>query len=511
MLNFIDNFLNRTTMYRLALYYLLGLLGLAIFFGAIGILPYNPLALLLSAVLMTAICYATNFIFVRVFKAHENTESVYITALILALIITPPAKFLPLDMSAVPLLIWAPILAMASKFIFAIGKKHLFNPAALAVAVTAFAINQSATWWAGGNLPLLPFVLLGGFLIVRKIQREGMIIVFFLAAAASVILTTSGSGDPLSSLWKTALHSPIFFFAFVMLTEPLTTPPTKSTRLFYGILVGALFAPNINLFGVYSTPEIALLAGNIFSYLVSPKWKETLRLKEVREIGKDIYDFIFTSDKKINFRPGQYLEWTLKSEKLDSRGNRRYFTIASSPTEDEIRMGVKFYPEPSSFKKYLSVMRAGDTIAASQLAGDFTLPRDKTKKLVFIAGGIGVTPFRSMIKYLLDKNEKRDITILYSCKTVEEFVYRDVFEEARQKLGIKTIYVVSDAANIPGGWAGVVGFVDMKLIAKEVPDFLERTFYISGPRSMILAFEDALRKTGLSRWKIKADFFPGFA
>ncbi|TSC59696.1 MAG: hypothetical protein LiPW15_716 [Parcubacteria group bacterium LiPW_15] len=511
MFNHIDNFLNRITMYRLVLYYLSGLLGFAVIFSAAGILPHNPLSLLTSAALMLIISYAVNFIFVRVFEAHDNTESVYITALILALIIVPPATLFPLDTSVLPILIWAPIFAMASKFIFAIGKKHLFNPAALAVALTALVVNQSATWWVGRSLSLSPLIFFGGLLIVRKIQREGMIAAFFIAAATSIVLTTSGIGDPLVSLGKAALYTPTFFFAFVMLTEPLTTPPTRVPRLIYGVLVGALFASNINILGVYFTPEVALLVGNVFSYFVSPKWKEVLRLKEVKEIGADIYDFVFTTDKKINFRPGQYLEWTLKGEKPDSRGNRRYFTLASSPTENEIRMGVKFYPKPSSFKKYLSALKPGDTIAASNLAGDFILPGNKNKKLVFIAGGIGVTPFRSMIKYLLDRNEKRDITIIYSAKSPKEFAYMDIFEEAKEKLGIKTIYCISDSPNVPEGWAGPVGIVDMALIVKEVPDFKDRTFYVSGPRSMTTSFEDNLKKTGVPGRRIRVDFFPGFA
>ena len=140
--------------------------------------------------------------------------------------------------------------------------------------------------------------------------------------------------------------------------------------------------------------------------------------------------------EKLKFKPGQYLEWTLPHEKIDNRGMRRYFTIASSPTEKDMIMGVKFYDKPSSYKQSLISLENQGIVVASQLAGDFTLPKDKNKKLIFIAGGIGVTPFRSMIKYLIDNNEKRDIVIFYSNKSFADIAYKEIFDEAAKKLRI---------------------------------------------------------------------------
>ena len=74
---------------------------------------------------------------------------------------------------------------MASKFIFAVGRKHVFNPAAFGVALPAFLLDQPATWWVGGNLPLLPVVLIGGLLIVRKLQRLDLVATFVAVALAT--------------------------------------------------------------------------------------------------------------------------------------------------------------------------------------------------------------------------------------------------------------------------------------------------------------------------------------
>ncbi len=211
------------------------------------------------------------------------------------------------------------------------------------------------------------------------------------------------------------------------------------------------------------------------------------------------------------FRPGQYLEWTLGHQKADSRGNRRYFTLASSPTENEIIMGVKFYNPASSFKKALLSLSAGDEIVASQLAGDFVLPKNKNQKLVFLAGGIGVTPFRSMTKYLLDKNEKRDVVFFYSNKTIQDLLYSDIFSVAEKDFGMKMVYTLAELDKIPSDWPGERGFIDEKMIRNNVPDFMERMFYISGPRVMVVAFEKILAKLGIPKNQIKTDFFPGFA
>jgi len=495
MLNFIDNFFNRTTMYRLALYCLAALLIAAVILSFFGFLPFSPSALLASAAVIIISCAATNYIFALVFKAPANVESVYITALILALIINPP--LISTFSAGLPFLIWASVWAMAGKFIFAFRKKHIFNPAAFAVALTAITIGQSASWWAG-DFYMLPFVVLGGLLIVKKLLRWDLVLSFFAAAVVSILGFAIFIGsDPITILGKSLFESPIVFFAFIMLTEPITTPPTRFLRVCYGILVGLAFAPQVNIGPIYSTPELALLFGNIFSFLASPKGRFVLRLKEKNKIANETYDFLFSAERKLDFKPGQYLEWTLGHRHSDNRGVRRYFTIASSPTEENVRFGVKFYENASTFKKSLGALEIGDEITASQLAGDFTLPKNKNRKLAFLAGGIGITPFRSMIKYLLDKNERRNIVLIYANKSAEDIAYNDIWSEAREKIGAKI--------------ACPVGFITKEMIVREVPDFKERFFYISGPRAMVVVFEKTLKNLGVKRSQIKTDFFPGYA
>ncbi|MFZ2049053.1 MAG: RnfABCDGE type electron transport complex subunit D [Minisyncoccia bacterium] len=505
MMNFIDKKLNVVTMYRLVLYYLMTLLVFAMVFGYLGFLPYTPLALVISVVYITAVCYAINTIFSRVFKAPTNIESMYITALILVFLITPIKSFVDTDFYIIGL--WAGILSMATKYILAIRSKHIFNPAAVALVLTSFALGLSASWWIGNPWMVLP-VVVGGFLIVRKILRWDLVLSFFLASFIAIIFYHS-SGSYFTDFSRFLFSSSAFFFAFVMLTEPLTTPPTKYLRIVYGLIVGFLFAPATHIGSFYFSPELALVVGNIFSYTVSPKEKLILKLVQIKVVAKDTYDFIFSSNRKFSFRPGQYMEWTFAHNNPDNRGNRRYFTIASSPTEDTIRIGLKFYPEMSSYKNNLLNLKAGDVIVASQRAGDFTLPKNKNKKLAFIAGGIGITPFRSMLKSLVDTNEKRDIVSFYSNKTIEDIAYINIFDEAYEKLGIQTVYTLSDAG-VPPTWTGERGFITAEMIKKYAPDYMERYFYISGPHMMVTTFEKVLKDMGVKSRHIKTDFFPGF-
>jgi ferredoxin-NADP reductase/Na+-translocating ferredoxin:NAD+ oxidoreductase RnfD subunit len=502
----IDYYLNRLTMYRVVIYCLIFFLAAALVLSLFKVFPFAPLDLLLSTLFILGVCFLTNIIFAKVFGAPSNEESVYITGLILALIISPDHS-----LSYLAFAFWASVLAMASKYILAIGKKHIFNPAALAVVITAFTINQSASWWIG-NAYMAPIILIGGILIVRKIKRGDLVYSFFFSAILTILFFNYlKAGDPVKALQITFLSSPILFFSLVMLTEPMTTPPTKKLRIAYGLLTGFLFAPAIHLGSIYSTPELVLVVGNIFSYAVSPKFKLIMNLQNRNEVAAGTYDFVFKPDRKINYLPGQYIEATLAHEKPDNRGIRRFFTLASSPTEDDVRLGIKFYDNPSSFKENLLLAKAGTPVVAAQLAGDFYLPRNKKKKLVFFAGGIGVTPFRSMIKYLIDKGEKRDIVIFYGNKSFEDIAYQDIFDEAASKLGIKVIYALSDLQGTTDDWQGIRGRITKEAIEQNVPDYKERLFYLSGPHAMVEAYQNVLEELGVKKSRIKVDFFPGFA
>ena len=508
MLNFVDKLLDKITMYKLLLYYLIGLLVIAVFLSATGVLHFGVGAIILSTVILVVSCWIINKVFAEIFHAPTNVESVYITALILALIIAPMTSHTILNIT---FLLAAAGLAMASKYILTIRKKHIFNPAAIAVALTALGPRQSADWWVG-TTALLPFVLVGGLLLVRKIRRGQMVLIFFITSLlATIVYTLLTKGSVGTALHDTLFTSSMFFLGFVMLTEPLTTPPTSKKQSWYAVLVGLIFPPQFHIFSLYSTPELALIAGNVFSYIISPKTKLFPTLKQKLKITPDSVDFIFSPNQDFKYTPGQYVELTLPHKKTDNRGDRRYFTLASSPTEKDIRFGVKFYKGGSSYKKALLAINDQTTVVAAQVRGDFVLPNEDKQKLVFIAGGIGITPFRSMTRFLIDTKQKRDITLLYSARTNDDFAYKRVFEEARNEIGLNTIYFVTDEEVKGDSKHSRHQFIDEVAIKSEVSDYKKCFFYISGTQAMVKALQGILANLGVPKHQIKVDFFPGYS
>lgn len=508
MVKAIDTLLNTITMYRVVLYGLIILAIVAIIFGAAGILFYNPLSLLISLAILFNVCYFSNLLFGKMLNAPINGESSAITALILFFIFQPVTN---VDQGLT--LVLAGLIAMASKYVLAINKKHIFNPAAIATVILGMLGNGYALWWVGSDV-LLPIVVIIGLLIVRKIRRFRMVAAGITAAVVSIALVGVflNKVPALDAISQAFLSFPLIFFATVMMTEPLTTPHRNNLRIIYAVIVGLFFGAQFEFGPIFSTPELALVIGNIFSFIVSPKQRLSLALKDKKKLAQHMHEFVFTPSQKLAFQPGQYLEWTLPLKRpIDTRGNRRYFTIASSPTEPEIKLGVKIEEGKwSTFKKHLSEMKNGDILAASQLAGDFTLPKDPSKKLLFIAGGIGITPFRSMIQYLVDKNEKRDIIMLYTTPHPDELAYIPLFDEAEKKLGIKVVYVITREENAPNDWKGKKGRITEDMLKEVAPDYKDRDAYLSGPNAMVESYKSLLHQAGTAWNRIHADYFPGF-
>lgn len=503
-----DRFLNSITMYRLTLYILIVLMISAFAGSLFGLLPYRPLDILISSVIAVTFCYLTNFIFAKIFRVFPNVESVFITALILVLII--PVKF-PQN---VVFFIVASILAMASKYLLNIKKRHIFNPAAIAIVVFSLIFpGQIASWWVG-NLFMFPIIIIGAFLLIRKTRREYMAYSFLAVYILIVSITSFFNSLEFSSviyaLRQSFFESALLFFGSIMLTEPQTSPATKKLQIRYAVFVAFLYTtPQLRLLGIELTPEMALCFGNIYSYFISPNYRLGFILKEKTKLSHDTFAFIFSPVKNFKFIPGQYLEWTLQHKNTDTRGNRRYFSLASSPTEEKLMIAVKFYDKSSSYKKALVSLPIGSKIMASNLAGDFVMLKDLKKPLVFIAGGVGITPFRSVTKYIIDNKLNVNIILVFINKTFDDILYKDILKEAGM-FGIKTIHVLTDESRLPPDFEGLHGHLTDKMVKEIIPDFPSRIFYISGPQLMVQNIEKTLLDMKISKPKIKTDFFPGY-
>ncbi len=499
-MKFIDDMLNKTSMYGLTLYGLISLAFISTIFSLLGLITISWLSLVITLLLLIAVCGLVNYLFSLVLKIPLNQESSHISALILFFVLNPVS-----DLRSFYVAILAATLAMTSKYVLNICGKHIFNPAAISVFILDLVGIHAAIWWVSSPILILPIIILG-FLILRKIKRLGLFTSFAITSLLTIFLFQFRDfSQGLLDLEQAIIWGPLVFFGTIMLTEPFTLPPTTVKRSIYGVLVGFLFGLPYHLGPLFSSPETALIVGNIFSYLVSFKSKIKLFLVRKEQISDHLYDLVFRPERSFAYQAGQYMEWTMSNVSFNLKGNRRYFTLASSPTEKDIRLGISYHPDyPSAFKEKMLSMKEGESLVADNLAGDFVLPRNPKEKMVFIAGGIGVTPFRSMIKYLIDKKEQRDIIIFYSVTKNADLAYQDVIQEAQTNVGIKFIRVITDEKiqdEIPSK-------ITVDLIKREIPDYKERIFYLSGPPGMVKNFQSLLVKLGVK--KIKTDFFTGY-
>jgi ferredoxin-NADP reductase/Na+-translocating ferredoxin:NAD+ oxidoreductase RnfD subunit len=495
----IDRFLNKITMYRLLTYVLCGYTGIVLVYSLFGKTPAEPTKLVASLLILLFATYVTDRIFAFVFKVPANAESWLITALILFLIIAPinsPATIIALGLAGGT--------AIASKYLISFNGRHIFNPAAFAAAFMSLWGVLPTTWWIGSSL-FWPYTLIGGLLIVRKI-RHGVLVTAFVATA--IILELQQIHGALgANLIHFLVASPLIFLATIMLTEPATMPPTRNLQVVFSVLIGVLYVSNLAFGPLIVLPEVAILFGNLYAWIVSPKSSHRLKLRSIQKVGGNVYNYVFTPDRPIRFLPGQYMQWTLPGVPFDSRGNRRSFTIASSPTESTVQLGIKFYEPASQFKATMAQMRPGATIYASQLAGSFTLAGRSGAKFAFIAGGVGITPFRSMVKYLTDTNTKSNIIVLYAVSNPAELAYMTDFQAAA-RVGVKIVPIVTKPGNYPPGI--VAARLDAGTIARLIPDHADRHFYVSGPDAMVDATIHYLSTLGVSRPRIHTDHFSGY-
>lgn len=508
----IDRVLDGVTMYRLVFQGLVLLALVAAGLSAAGRLPFTPLQLAGSAAALLASSWLSNQLVARAVRAPVNGESAWITGLILLLIL-PPATTL----REAAILAAAAAIASASKYALAVRRQHLLNPAAVAALVVGLAWPGSmATWWVGSADMILPTLLLG-IVVLRRLGRTGFAATFVVVSTVATVVVGARSAAAITvstitdSLRLTLLSMPVLFFAAIMLTEPLTTPPRRWMRSAYAVLVGLLFAIPFQLGPLYSSPELALVIGNLATFLVHPRWRMRLQLVERTQLTRSTQQLRFSvRGARSRFSPGQYLEWTLVHPRADTRGQRRTFTIASAPEQDGLAIGVKFPEPPSSFKRALADLPVGGSIVAAQVAGDFTLPRDPRRKLLLIAGGIGVTPFQSMLQHLATTHQRRDAVLLYLGSGPEDFAYREQLEAAAKATGIRMVCIIPQPERAPAGWAGAVGRPSPSLLLELVRDLATRTAYISGPSGMVRSIASALRAAGLPRRRIVTDAFSGY-
>ena len=223
-----------------------------------------------------------------------------------------------------------------------------------------------------------------------------------------------------------------------------------------------------------------------------------LKFKERKDNEGDVKSFIFDPQEPMSWKAGQFLIYFLPHENPDIRGKQRFFTISAAPFEKHVMLSTRIFEENrSSFKKALLNLKSGDEVEVKGPDGDFTVG-DPSKNFVFIAGGIGITPFRSIIKQLNYEKKPLNITLLYA-NSDDQFPFKEEFEKiAKENPNFKIHYIVSPK------------HIDEEVIKETVPNLSEPIFYVSGPEPMVETLSEMLIKMGIPEERIKTDYFPGY-
>lgn len=230
----------------------------------------------------------------------------------------------------------------------------------------------------------------------------------------------------------------------------------------------------------------------------NPPQSFTSKLIKKEQLTQDTYSFYFERPSSFEFIPGQYIKVVLNIKNPDDRGTSRFFSLPSSPTErDHLMITTRILQ--SSFKKTLGNLTINTGVQMRGPHGAFILDEKDTKGKVYLAGGIGITPARSMLVYMRDKNLNIPFTLMASFTSREEIIFFDELNPILNEFR-KIIYIVTSEQ----------GRIDEEKIRKNVPDLLDPLFYISGPAGFVEAMEKLVKSLGVPEENIKSEDFPGY-
>lgn len=213
-------------------------------------------------------------------------------------------------------------------------------------------------------------------------------------------------------------------------------------------------------------------------------------------VAENIYSYWFKPDKPLRYTAGQFTEIKLPHEHADGRGDTRWFTLSSAPTEELLAITTKIDPEKgSSFKRALAALKPGESVSLAEPMGDFVLPKALNIPIVFVAGGVGITPVRSMIRSVIDTEETRPLHLLYAVRSTKQLAFRELFEQA--PLLFEPIIHARASLNTQR--------------IMELPQVKENALvYISGPEHMTEALYKDLLALGIPQHRLVTDYFHGY-
>ena len=236
----------------------------------------------------------------------------------------------------------------------------------------------------------------------------------------------------------------------------------------------------------------------------------TAKLLSRHEVAEGIMAFRFERPANWAFRAGQYLDMTLLDPpETDSEGNVRSLSIASGPHEETLMVATRM--RDTAFKRVLSTMPLGTTVKIDGPSGDLTLQDTATRAAVFLAGGIGITPFRSMICLATAERLRHQIFLFYSNRRPEDAPFLAELESLeRDNPKYKLIASMTDMAKSRRPWSGETGFINQEMLGRYLEGIASPIYYVAGPPAMVKGLHEMLTKAGMNDDDIRAEEFAGY-
>ncbi len=229
-----------------------------------------------------------------------------------------------------------------------------------------------------------------------------------------------------------------------------------------------------------------------------------LNIKEIIQRTHNVKSFRLETDNEIDFKAGQYMMVTLNSDKELSR----FLSISNSPTEKGY---IEFTKKMtgSDFCKALEKLKPGDKVTVKYAFGKFTF-EGEYDKIAFLSGGIGITPIRSICKFVIDKNLGTDMILVYGNQSVDDIAFKEDFEKMQAEYQkFKVLHVLCDDKNCD--FPIKLGFITKEIVLEAIPDYEERKFYLCGPPAMVSAMMKILvEELSLSKANIITENFRGY-
>ncbi len=232
------------------------------------------------------------------------------------------------------------------------------------------------------------------------------------------------------------------------------------------------------------------------------------KLKEKEQVAKGTLLAVFDLlGEQVDFRPGQYFFVTLLDPPYeDDKGPRRHISVVTSPTERGV-LGLCTRLRDTAFKRSLEELPLGAEVEVEPPKGKFVLPEDTSRPYVFVAGGIGITVFRSMLRFIRDRRLPHRVTLVYSNRDRESAAFLDELDELERDIpGLRVVLTMTDDA----AWAGESRRIDPDMLRDHVGDLDAPRFLVAGPPAMAEGVADALKASGIPEERVLTDKFSGY-